>query len=128
MTRSTGDTTYSKDIIDGISVVKEKQGCSSCGTQHKRVEYNSKVDVTSITSITDTGEVTTQYVYDNPQNPDDYLGEVQQKTEAVGLTEAEDNLLLLYPRYEQSHACEAEGGDKGERGRLKSEPDLNEQL
>jgi RHS repeat-associated protein len=87
VTRSSGNTTYTTDIIDVINVVKEKEGCSSCGIQHKLLDYNSRLDVTSVTNVTDSGQVITQYVYDNPENPEDYLGEVQQKTEAVGLTE-----------------------------------------
>ena len=88
VTKSTGTTTYTTDIVDEINVAKEIQGCSSCGTQHKRLEYNSRVDVVSVTNmINDTEGITTQYVYDNPPNPSDYLGEVQQRTEAVGLPE-----------------------------------------
>jgi len=87
VTRSTGATTYTTDIVDSIKVVKEKEGCSGCGTPHRRYQYNSKVDVVSVANVTDAGEIKTQYTYDNPPNPEDYLGEVQQKTEAVGLPE-----------------------------------------
>ena len=87
VTRSTGTTTYTTDIIDSIHVPKEIQGCSGCGAQHKRLTYSPRLDITSVTYIKDGTEITTRYVYDNPPNPWEQIGEVLQKTEAVGLAE-----------------------------------------
>jgi RHS repeat-associated protein len=87
VTRSTGTTTYTTAVIDGIDVVQEIQSCSTCGAQHKRLAYSPRLDVTSVTYIKDGLEITTQYVYDNPANPWEQIGEVLQKTEAVGLAD-----------------------------------------
>ena len=87
VTNSTGTTTYTIGVIDGIYRAKEFEGCSSCGNQHKRLTYDQRLNLVSVTSIGDTGEVTTQYVYDDPTIPWEQRGEVIQKTEAVGLPE-----------------------------------------
>ncbi len=87
VTRSTGTTTYSIDVLDGIRVVKEIEGCSTCGSTHKRFEYTSRLDLARVTSIDGGYEYTTRYIYDNPPNPWEQVGEVVQTTEALGWPE-----------------------------------------
>jgi RHS repeat-associated protein len=87
VTRSTGVTTYTTDIIDGISVVTEIEGCSDCGSVHKRFDFTFRLDLADITSIDGGNEYTTRYTYDNPAIPWEQVGEVVQKIEALALTE-----------------------------------------
>ncbi len=87
VTRSTGVTTYTTDIIDGISVVTEIDGCSICGSVHKRFDYTLRLDLADVTSVDSGNEYTTRYVYDNPTIPWEQVGEVVQKTEALNWPE-----------------------------------------
>ena len=87
VTDSVGTTNYTIQNVQGIYIVKESEGCSSCGSQHKRFTYDQRLNLVSVTSVGDTGDVTTQYVYDDPVIPWEQLGDVLQKTEAAGLSE-----------------------------------------
>ena len=73
--------------MGGISVVKEINGCSTCGSIHKLFSYSPRVDLTDVTSVSEGNNYTTHYVYDNPTLPWDQVGEVTQKTEAQGWPE-----------------------------------------
>ena len=88
VTRSTGATTYHTSIIDGINVVSEIEGCSTCGSPHKRFAYSDRLDLTDLTAISDSQEHTTHFSYDNPANPWDQVGEILSVTEAQALPEA----------------------------------------
>jgi hypothetical protein len=87
VTRSTGTTTYTKAVIDEISVVTGIDGCSTCGSVKKRFQYSNRLDLTHITSIDGANQYTTQYNYDNPTNPWEQVGEILQMTEALGWPE-----------------------------------------
>jgi RHS repeat-associated protein len=93
VTKPSGMTTYTTGVIGGssISLPQEIKGCSSCGGADKRLVYSPTLDLIWITYINygiNYGiEITTGYVYDNPTNSWDQIGEVLQKTEAVGLAE-----------------------------------------
>jgi RHS repeat-associated protein len=87
VTRSTGTTIYTIAKIDGIKVVEEIQGCSTCGSVNKSFQYSDRLDLTQITSIDGTNQYTTQYTYDNPTNPWEQVGEILQMTEALGWPE-----------------------------------------
>jgi hypothetical protein len=87
VTRSTGATTYTTGVIDGISVVQEIQGCSTCGSTHKLFSYSPRLDLTQVSSIDGANQYTTQYTYDNPTNPWEQVGEVLTMTEALGWPE-----------------------------------------
>jgi RHS repeat-associated protein len=83
VTRSTGTTTYAIDVLDSIRVVTEIDGCSTCGSVHKRFDYTLRLDLADVTSVDGGYEYTTRYIYDNPPNPWEQVGEVLQKTEAL---------------------------------------------
>jgi len=87
VTRSNGTTTYTTSVIDGIYVVSGIQGCSTCGSVNKSFQYSDRLDLTQVTSIDGTNQYTTQYTYDNPTNPWEQVGEIVQKTEALGWPE-----------------------------------------
>ena len=87
VTRSTGTTTYTTEILDGIKVVTEIDGCSTCGSVHKRFDYTLRLDLADVTSVDGGNEYTTRYIYDNPPNPWEQVGEVVQKTEALAWPE-----------------------------------------
>jgi RHS repeat-associated protein len=89
VTNSTGTTTYTTALIGTINVATEIQGCTTCGGIHKRFTYSSRHELTDVTSISDSDgkQYTTHYVYDNPTNPYDKVGEIISKTEAYGLPE-----------------------------------------
>jgi hypothetical protein len=80
-------TTYTIATIDGINVVEEIDGCSICGSVHKRFDYTLRLDLAEITSVDSGNEYTTRYVYDNPTIPWEQVGEVVQKTEALNWPE-----------------------------------------
>jgi len=87
VTSSVGVTTYTTDIIDGINVVTEIDGCSTCGSVHKKFDYTLRLDLADVTSVDGGSEYTTRYVYDNPTIPWERVGEVVQKTEALNWPE-----------------------------------------
>ena len=87
VTRSAGTATYTTAVIEGIKVAEQVEGCSGCGSRNKRFTYTDRLDLSQVTSIDGVNEYTTQYVYDNPPNPWEQVGEVLQKTEAVGWPE-----------------------------------------
>lgn len=87
VTKSTGATTYTTGVTDGISVVQEIEGCSTCGSTHKRFSYSNRLDLSHVTSIDGVNEYTTQYTYDNPTNPWEQVGEILQMTEALAKPE-----------------------------------------
>ncbi len=87
VTRSTGTTTYTTGTLDRIWLVSEVQGCSTCGSGHKLFGYTSRLDLAEVTSVDNGYEYTTQYIYDNPANPWEQVGEVLEKTEALGWPE-----------------------------------------
>ncbi len=87
VTRSTGATTYTTAVIDGISLVQEIQGCPTCGSVHKTFGYSNRLDLTQVNSIDGANQYTTQYVYDTPPNPWEQVGEILQMKEAVGWSE-----------------------------------------
>jgi YD repeat-containing protein len=87
VTRSTGTTNYTTAVIDGITVVQEIEGCSTCGGVNKSFEYSNHLELTDVTFIDGQNEYTTHYVYDNPQDPEDKVGEITEMTEALGKTE-----------------------------------------
>ena len=87
VTRSTGTTTYTTAVIDGINVVTGIEGCSTCGSVNKSFQYSNRLDLTQVTSIDGTNQYTTQYTYDNPPNPWEQVGEILQMTEALGWPE-----------------------------------------
>ncbi len=72
---------------DDLNLITEIEGCSGCKGLHKRFEYSPRLDLISVTSIVDGKEITTKYDYDDPEIPWEQLGEVVQKTEALGLPE-----------------------------------------
>jgi RHS repeat-associated protein len=78
-------TTYTTAVIDGIYVVEEIQGCSTCGSVHKKFEYSSRLDLTDVISVNDSDgtSITTHYTYDNPPNPWEQIGQIQTITEAL---------------------------------------------
>jgi YD repeat-containing protein len=86
VTNSKGTTTYTTSLIGNIRVITEIDGCSTCGSIHKRFTYSPRHDLTDVTVIDD-GEYTTHYTYDNQSNYDG-LGEIQNMTEAQGKSEA----------------------------------------
>jgi YD repeat-containing protein len=92
LTRSTGITTYATEIIDGIVVVKEIEGCSTCGGVHKRFSYTNRLNLAQVTSINGTTEYTTLYTYDDPPNPWEQVGEVVEMREALGWPEERTTL------------------------------------
>jgi RHS repeat-associated protein len=87
VTSSTGATTYTTTDIDGIKVVQQIQGCSTCGSINKSFQYSNRLDLTHITSIDGSNQYTTQYTYDNPTNWWEQVGEILQMKEAVGWPE-----------------------------------------
>jgi RHS repeat-associated protein len=87
LTNSKGTTTYTTGVVGGISVVKEIEGCSTCGSIHKVFSYSPRVDLTDITSVSEGNNYTTRYTYDNPTIPWEQKGEVTQKTEALNWPE-----------------------------------------
>ena len=87
LTRSSRTTNYGTAIIDGIHTVQGIEGCSTCGGINKSFQYSGQLDLTQVTSIDGTNQYTTQYTYDNPTNPWEQIGEVLQKTEALGWPE-----------------------------------------
>ena len=87
VTRSTGATTYTTSVIDGIDVVQQIQGCSTCRSVNKSFQYSNRLDLTQVTSIDGTNQYTTQYTYDNPSNPWEQVGEILQMTEALAKPE-----------------------------------------
>jgi RHS repeat-associated protein len=87
VTKSTGTTTYTTGVIDGIDVVQQIDGCSTCGSVNKRFQYSNRLDVTRVTSVDGPNQYTTQYTYDNPTNPWEQVGEVIQMAEALGWPE-----------------------------------------
>lgn len=89
LTNSKGTTTYTTGIVGGISVVKEINGCSSCGSIHKVFSYSPRVDLTDVTSVSEGNNYTTHYTYDDPTIPWEQVGEIIQKTEALSWPEAQ---------------------------------------
>jgi RHS repeat-associated protein len=87
VTKSTGVTTYTTSVFDGIYLVSGIQGCSTCGSVNKRFQYSNRLDLTQVTSIDGSNQYTTQYTYDNPTNSWEQVGEIVQKTEALGWPE-----------------------------------------
>jgi len=87
VTRSTGTTTYTTEVLDSIYLVTEIDGCSTCGSVHKRFDYTLRLDLADVTSVDGGYEYTTRYIYDNPPNPWEQVGEVVQKTEALAWPE-----------------------------------------
>ena len=85
VTNSKGTTTYTTALIGSISVATEIQGCSTCGSIHKRFTYSSRHDLTDVTSIDDSNgtAITTHYTYDTPANPYDEVGDILSMTEAL---------------------------------------------
>jgi len=80
-------TTYTTGVIDGISVLQQIEGCSTCGGINKSFQYSNQLDLTDVT-FTDGQAYTTHYVYDNPTDPRDKVGEILQMTEALAKPEA----------------------------------------
>ena len=101
VTRSTGTTTYNTAVIDEIDVVQQVDGCSTCGGVNKSFQYSNQLDLTDVT-FNDGQQYTTHYVYDNPSDPRDKVGEILQMTEALGKPEAANNLLHLHPPHRRS--------------------------
>ena len=87
VTNSTGTTTFTTSLIDGIYVAQDIQGCSTCGSPHKQFSYSNRLDLNQVTSIDGANQYTTQYTYDNPANPWEQVGEIQTMTEALGWPE-----------------------------------------
>jgi len=87
VTNSTGTTTYTTSVIDGISVVQQIQGCSTCGSVNKSYQYSNRLDLTQVTSIDGANQYTTQYTYDNPANWWEQVGEILTMTEALNWPE-----------------------------------------
>jgi RHS repeat-associated protein len=89
LTRSTGTTTYTGAINDGIRVITGIEGCgATCGGDtNKTFTYDQWVNLTDSTSISGAQSYTTHYSYDEPANFWDRVGEVVEKTEAVGFPE-----------------------------------------
>jgi RHS repeat-associated protein len=87
VTNSTGTTTYTTALIGNIRVVTETEGCSTCGSIHKRFTYSPRHELTDVTSISEAQEYTTHYTYDNPANPYDKIGEIVEMKEALNWPE-----------------------------------------
>jgi RHS repeat-associated protein len=87
VTRPQGTTTYTIAVTDGIHVVKEIEGCSTCGSDHKRFGYSDRADLISVTSFVGGNEITTEYEYDTLASPSEQVGEITAKREAVGWPE-----------------------------------------
>jgi YD repeat-containing protein len=80
-------TTYTQQIIDGVSVIREIEGCSTCGSPHERFEYDQRLNLVAVTSIVDGKEITTRYAYDDPALSWKQRGNILEKIEAKGLSE-----------------------------------------
>jgi YD repeat-containing protein len=89
LTRSSGTTTYTSVIKDGIRVIMAIEGCgATCGGDtNKTFTYDQWVNLTDSTSISEGQSYTTHYAYDEPANFWDRVGEVVQKNEALGFPE-----------------------------------------
>jgi RHS repeat-associated protein len=87
VTSSTGTTTYTVASIDGITVVQAIEGCSTCGGVNKSFQYSNYLELTDVTFIDGGNQYTTHYVYDNPPDPKDKVGEINEMTEALGWPE-----------------------------------------
>jgi len=89
LTRSTGTTTYTTAINDGIRLVTAVDGCgSTCGgSLHKSFNYDSRGTLTDVTRTSESQAYTTHYTYDAPTDFWDYVGEVTSMKEAYGLAE-----------------------------------------
>ncbi len=119
---STGVTSYSLGIIDGIFVVKEIDGCSSCGAKKKRFEYSQRLDLVSVTYIDGQNQIKTRYVYDDPKIPWEQVGEVIEKAEAVtygaertayyAYSHLPENPLLVTRKVETHPSVANPGGNK----------------
>ena len=90
VTRITGTgphvTTYTTKVIDGIKVVEKTQGCSTCGGVEKEFDYDG-LNLWKVTYVDGTQSYTTEYRYDDPPDPRDQVGEILEKTEALGKPE-----------------------------------------
>jgi len=80
---NTYSTTYWTANINGVHVVTEIDGCSTCATPHKRFQYSNSLDITRATIVNGETEYTTQYTYDNPPNPWEQVGEILETKEAT---------------------------------------------
>jgi RHS repeat-associated protein len=87
VTNSTGTTTYTTALIGTINIVTEIEGCSTCGSNHKRYTYSPRHELTDVTSLSDGQEYTTRYTYDNPANAYDKVGEIVEMKEALNWPE-----------------------------------------
>ncbi len=89
LTRSTGTTTYTTAINDGIRLVTAVDGCgSTCGgSLHKSFTYDTRGTLTDVTRTSESQAYTTHYTYDAPTSFWDYVGEVTSMKEAYGLAE-----------------------------------------
>jgi len=59
VTRYTGTTTYTNNVIDSIDVVQQIDGCLTCGSVKKSFQYSNRLDLTQVTSIDGTNQYTT---------------------------------------------------------------------
>jgi RHS repeat-associated protein len=80
-------TTYTTGVIDKMVVVQQVEDCSTCGGVNKSFQYSGQLELTDVTFIDGQNQYTTHYVYDNPSDPRDKVGEIVQMTEALGKPE-----------------------------------------
>lgn len=100
LTRSTGTTTYTSVVKDGIRVITAIEGCgATCGGDtHKTFTYDRWLNLTDVTSVSDGQPHTTHRTYDEPVNFWDRVGEVVQTTEAVGFPEEQATTYIYTHR------------------------------
>ncbi len=122
---TSGLTTYTIQIKDGIYLVKEIEGCTSCGSVNKRFDYSERLDLVGVTSMDGQEAITTQFVYDNPKIPWEQKGRVEKKTEASGsgverttlytYTYDPENPLLIREKEEKTGSVVSPGEEKTTR-------------
>jgi len=85
LTRSTGTTTYTTAIGDGIRVVTAIEGCGeTCGGGiHKSFQYDSRLNLTHVTLTSEGQQYTTRYTYDTGGLLY-HVGEIIETREALG--------------------------------------------
>ncbi len=124
LTRSTGTTTYTSVVKDGIRVITGIEGCgATCGGDtHKAFTYDRWLNLTDAISISEGRSYSTHYTYDEPANFWDRVGEIVQTSEAVGFPEERatrytsthrtDDPFLLIQKTETKPSVLASGQDK----------------
>ena len=122
VTDSKNVATYTHQVIDGVYLVETIEDCSDCGSINKRLDYSPRLDLVGVTSIDGETEITTAYVYDDPKTAWEQVGEIVERTEALGWDEErtigcsytfdEENLLLVREKIETRESVLSPEGEK----------------